>query len=105
MKTAIVRFEFLGDQHTITIPLKDIDTFYYGEFWTYWDSFKQDIIGELDGEMVMVKVGFDCEITADCDNTQSDRIGFENAYINIYQKDSDKLLAIIPLTTYDIELC
>lgn len=104
MKTAIFHFYFFGEEHNIKVPLKDIDTSYYDEFWTYWSEFSQTIEAESNNETIWVKVWFDCEITADKDSTCENKISFENAYINIYQKGEDKLIDTISLTMYDITI-
>lgn len=104
MKTAIFHFYFFGEEHSIKVPLKDIDTMCYDEMWTFWSEFSQTIEAESGGDTIWVKVWFDCEITADKDFSQENEIGFENAYINIYQKGEDKLIDTIYLTMYDITI-
>lgn len=84
-------FEFQGAYHLSSIPIEEIDTTQYEDFWSSWGEFKCNV--ETTKGMHM-NVWFDYELTADKDFSVTDAIGINNAYVNIYQKGED-----IPIKT------
>lgn len=79
-------FKFQGVCRLFSIPIDDIDTTQYENFWSSWGEFKCDV--ETTKGMHL-SVWFDYELTADKDFTIADTIGINNAYVNVYQKGED----------------